>query len=397
MALLTHIREAAVNMMSAKLRTFLAVLGVLVGTGSVVALISSSQLATAHALSQFKTLGTNLLSLNLRTRQSGSSAHTHQVKEFTLNDVEKLQRASDQIIMIAPYTLLYRSTYFENKNLQSQLIGATDNFSIIAKARIARGRFVSYLDKQNYFCVIGSGVADIIKKTGADPLYKQIRVGGDIFTVIGILKPWPPNLFISADLNHSLVVPIRASYLLAKNTHINSILIRLTHNPDIDLAKQKITAFLNILLPQKQVSYTSPEQIIQLIGKQQETYSLLLIAIGSISLLVGGIGVMNIMLVSVVERRREIGIRMALGARQKDILRMFLIESILLTLAGGFLGVVIGILVSYFLASFSHWQFHFYFAPVTLGFGISFFVGISSGIYPAWRASQLNPIQALQS
>ncbi len=397
MVLLTHFREAAINMWSAKLRSFLAILGVLVGTGSVVALISSSQLATAHALTQFKSLGTNLLSLNLRDQQSGQGGSTSQTQQFSLSDLPALIASSKQIIEVAPYTTLYQSAYFENINLQSQIIGAMDNFKVIAKVNLARGRFVSYLDGQNYFCVIGARVADQIAKTGVDPLGKQIRVGGTVFTVIGIMKSWPPNLFISADLNHSLVVPIQTSFFLAKNTHINNILIRLIQHPNITVAKQQVTQFLQGLLPQKQVAFSSPEQIIELIGKQRETYNLLLIAIGCISLIVGGIGVMNIMLVSVVERRREIGIRMALGARQKDILRMFLIESVLLTLCGGLLGVIVGTLTSFILAEFSGWQFYFYVLPVVLGFSISFLVGVFSGIYPAWRASQLNPIQALQS
>ena len=134
-----------------------------------------------------------------------------------------------------------------------------------------------------------------------------------------------------------------------------------------------------------------------MVAKQRATYTWLLVAIGSISLVVGGIGVMNIMLVSVVERRREIGIRMAIGARQIDVLRMFLIESIMLTLFGGFLGVVVGVLASYVLSVMTHWEFYLYWLPIILGFVVSVIVGILSGFYPAWRASRLDPIVCLAS
>ncbi len=395
MEFISSFREAITNLFSAKLRSFLAILGVLVGTGSVVALISSSQLATTHALAQFKTLGTNLISLYLRDESMGSSAN--QAKQFVLSDAAKLKKASSQIVMVVPYTVGFQAMFFGGASLNGQIIGATGKFASIAKVKIARGRFVSYLDRHSFYCVIGAKLAEKIKKKAVDPLYKQIRVGKEIFTIIGILQPWPENLFISADINNSIVIPLQTSYFLNKNTQIENILIRLVHQPNISLAKKQITSTMHLMLPKKKITFNSPEQIIKLITKQKETYTYLLIAIGCISLVVGGIGVMNIMLVSVVERRREIGIRMAVGARQSDILRMFLIESIMLTLFGGLLGVIFGVLTSYLLALFSHWTFYFYLTPVVLGFIVSVLVGIFSGFYPALSASKLDPIQTLSS
>ncbi|OGT50224.1 MAG: ABC transporter substrate-binding protein [Gammaproteobacteria bacterium RIFCSPHIGHO2_12_FULL_38_11] len=395
MKILPYIREAVVNIMSAKLRSFLAILGVLVGTGSVVALISSSQLATAHALAQFKSLGTNLLSVNIRDASYGKKSADS--RNFQLSDTPRLQKSSSEIMLVAPYTIGFQSMYFGITNLNGQIIGATQTFGEIAKIHIDRGRFVSYLDAHNFFCVIGAKLADKISKAGQDPLFNQIRVGKEIFTVIGVMKPWPRNMFILADLNTSIVIPIQAASFLDKNTHITDILLRLVKHPNINLVEKQITAVMKTLLPKKKVSFNSPSQFIKLIAKSRQTYTMLLIAIGSISLVVGGIGVMNIMLVSVIERKREIGIRMAIGARQMDILRMFLIESIMLTLFGGFLGVVFGVFTSFVLALFSHWQFYLYGTPVILGFAVSVLVGIMSGFYPAWRASKLDPIETLNS
>ncbi|PIZ04696.1 MAG: ABC transporter substrate-binding protein [Gammaproteobacteria bacterium CG_4_10_14_0_8_um_filter_38_16] len=395
MELISSFREAVLNLLSAKLRSFLAILGVLVGTGSVVALISSSQLATAHALAQFKSLGTNLISLYIRDDESGRQSN--QAQSFSYQDALLLKKKIPQIEMIAPYTMNYESLYFSGKALNGELIGATDTFGKIAKTQLSSGRFISYLDHRALYCVIGEKVAKKILSFGANPLYNQIRVGNNMLTIVGILKKWPENLFISADLNSSVIIPLPTSYLLNSKAKISNVLIRLSKQPNVTLAKQQITATMKILLPKKQLVFNSPEQLIDLIAKQRQTYTWLLVAIGSISLVVGGIGVMNIMLVSVVERRREIGIRMAIGARQNDILRMFLIESVMLTIFGGFLGVLIGVLTSYVLVIFTHWQFYFYFTPVLLGFAVSVLVGILSGFYPAWRASKLNPIQALAS
>lgn len=395
MELFTHIREAVVNLFSAKLRSFLAILGVLVGTGSVVALISSSQLATAHALAQFKTLGTNLLSIYIRDNQS--EQQSKQNKQFQLSDIPLLKQKVAQVHLVAPYTSVYQSMYYGSQNLEGQILGATQPFAEIAKVKMAAGRFVTFLDHHQFFCVVGNDIAKKIRESGQDPLLQQIRVGNFMFTVIGVMKSWPSNLFIAADLNHSVIVPLETSYLLDKNTQISNILLRLNKNPNIALAKKNIANAFKIMLPKKQLNFNSPEQIIKLVAKQRETYTWLLVAIGSISLIVGGIGVMNIMLVSVVERRKEIGIRMAIGARHIDVLRMFLIESILLTLFGGFLGVVVGVFASYVLAVLTHWQFFLYWLPVGLGFIVSVVVGILSGLYPAWRASKLDPIETLSS
>jgi putative ABC transport system permease protein len=351
-------------------------------------------LATAHALDQFKKLGTNLISLYISDGDLSQSSPD--ATEFQLSNLPALQQSSKQIQLIAPYTQGFQPSYFGDTNLNAQIVGTIEPFETIAKVELASGRFISYFDHRSFFCVVGAKLAEKIKeKNGVDPLGGQIRLGQQMFTVVGVLKLWPENLFISADLNNSVIIPLRTSYFLDKNTKIQNILIRLVKNPDLDTVKKQIQLTMTSIVPNKKIIFNSPEQIIDIIGKQKQTYTWLLGAIGSISLIVGGIGVMNIMLVSVVERRREIGIRMAVGALQSDILRMFLIESIMLTVFGGFLGVVFGVLSSYILAVFTGWKFYFYATPVFLGFFVSVLVGMFSGFYPALRASKLNPIQCL--
>lgn len=394
MSLITHIREAFNNLVKSKLRSMLAILGVLVGTGSVVALISSSQLATAHALAQFKTLGTNLLSMSVMNKP-GEKQSSEQ-KKLVLADMPKVISASSEIRMAAPFINLYQSIYFHGKTFNGQVMGATQNIGIIAKMKVARGRFVTEADNESFFCVIGTNIAKAIRKTGIDPLGKTIKVGNRIFTIIGVAKPWQPNLFLFADINDGVIIPLKTSYLLSKNAQINDVLFRLIKKPHLKKVQSQLTDYMSQLLPHMRVQFRNPEQIIQIVDKQRKTFTWLLAAIGGISLIVGGIGVMNIMLVSVIERKREIGIRMALGAKSSDIMRMFLIESVVLTLFGGLLGVICGVSTAAILAGLTAWVFHFYWMPPILGFVVSALVGVLSGFYPSYRASKLDPIQCLR-
>ena len=284
---------------------------------------------------------------------------------------------------------------FLGKEYQGQVLGATRDLANIAKIQVAQGRFISYLDVDSYYCVIGDKLAKDIRKQGYDPLGKQVLVGSTYFTIVGILKPWKPNLFIYADIDNGIIIPLQTSYIISKDAQIRNVLFRLVKNPDLKKVQAAIKTQMSYILPHMQIQFRNPQQIIDIVAKQRKTFTFLLSSIGGIALLVGGIGVMNIMLVSVVERRREIGIRMAIGARQPDILIMFLVESIILTVFGGILGIILGVLVSFGVAEASGWDFHFYVLPIMLGFAVSVLVGILSGFYPALNASRLDPIKSL--
>ncbi|MDF1759345.1 MAG: ABC transporter permease [Coxiellaceae bacterium] len=396
MGFLAYINESLMNLKTSKLRSFLAILGILVGTGSVVALLSSGQMATEHALKQFKTLGTNLLALSIQeNNMSGMQDHS-QKKYFELGNVPVLKDASSKIELVAPYINVFSSIFYDGKQLQGQIFGATDALYHIVKLKIAKGRFVSYLDANSNFCDIGSKLASQLKSRGVmNPIGKQIQLGKRLYTIVGVTQPWQTNLFLFANLNNSVLVPLSQSYRLSPYAQINDILFRVDKGSNLKQIQDAITGKLKILLPNKRFMFRSPKQIIDIMSKQRKTFTWLLGMIGGISLLVGGIGVMNIMLVSVIERRREIGIRMAIGARRADIRWMFLIESVTLTLFGGFLGVTLGILVSVILAEVADWGFVFFILPPTLGFLVSVLVGILSGFYPAYRASRLDPIETL--
>lgn len=398
MNIISHIKESLANLVTSKLRSFLAILGILVGTASVVALITSSQLATAHALAQFKSLGTNLLAMDIHENSQDATASATQKQQITLADLQKIKNASRQIVKVAPYTNAFEPIVILGKQMNGQVIGTTQSLASIVKIPLERGRFVSTLDRSSFYCVIGSDIALTFAKKGIpNPVGHQVQIGSRVFTIIGVAGPWQPNWFLFANINKGVIVPLNTSYLLTQYAKINNVLFRLVQKPDLDKVQDQLTQKMAELFPNKKVTFRNPEQIIGIMQKQQNTFTWLLGAIGGISLLVGGIGVMNIMLVSVVERRREIGIRMAIGARRADIRRMFLIESVILTLLGGIIGIVIGLLISLGIAFTTGWNFFVLPLPPILGFVVSVLVGIISGFYPAHRASRLDPIETLRS
>lgn len=347
-----HISTALSSLSARKLRTFLAMLGVLVGTASVVALVSSGQLASRHAMAQFRALGTDLLAVSMSSRHK--PVEGSKTDQLDLHKIGKLMEASSDILQIAPYIRLFSHVIYEGHNLPGNIVGVTAGMRDIAGMTMASGRFISDLDRRSYYCVIGHKIAVALKKIGMfNPLGKLLRVGEQYFEIIGVIEPWPENMFLFMDINNAVVVPITTAKHLQKEVVIHDILFRLHRRVSISKVQADITDKIKVLVASdKRLFFRSPKQIIERMKKQQQAFTWLLGLIGSIALLVGGIGIMNIMLASVMERKREIGIRLAIGARSCDIQGMFLLETVSLTLLGGFIGVLCGVTVSFTIARY---------------------------------------------
>jgi len=222
-------------------------------------------------------------------------------------------------------------------------------------------------------------------------------VGSRYYTIIGVANDWKENAFFNNDINKSLIIPINTAKFISAHASISNIVMKLVEYANIDLVQQQIEKEFQRISSDKQLFFRSAKQLIDSMTSQRNTLTLLLALIGSIALIVGGIGVMNIMLVSVVERRREIGIRKAVGASSKDIRELFLVEAIALSVLGGLLGVLVGLFTSYIIATFAGWQFEIFLLPPMVGFFVSVAVGIFFGFYPAYKASLLDPIQTLRA
>lgn len=396
MNFLPTIHEALSNLLAAKLRSLLALLGVLVGTASVVAMVSCGELATKQALKQFETLGTDLLSLSMYAEDN--RAREAQKTQFTLSDVENLKQASPAITQVAPYATTYLTISYEGQSLRGNVIGATQELQNVLKLSLEEGRFISDLDGYTRYCVLGYEVAKNIQTTVLHPvLGTQLWLGSQICTVVGVLSPWQENNFFGENINQSIILPIKAYMAMTPFATLSNVIMTLQKETPIEPTEAALRQQIEQHIKGLNLYFRSAKQLLKSMGAQSRIFTLLLGLIGAISLLVGGIGIMNIMLVSVAERKKEIGIRMAIGARRRDIKSLFLMESIILSLIGGIAGVVFGIIVAFIIALFTHWAFSILITPIVWGFVVSVMVGIFFGFYPAYKAAKLDPIQILRS
>lgn len=393
-----HFQQAVVNLRASKLRSFLAILGILVGTAAVVALISCGQLATEKALEQFKALGTDLMSVSLYQQKVDKEKNHSGGDQFSLEQWRRLPEQVPDILKIAPYSTAYQPINFEGKPVQGVIVGADESLAEVIKIQLEQGHFVSFVESFEHFAVIGHDLAEQFKTVTQDNLVgRQLQLGSSIYTIIGVASPWKENGFFYDDINRAVIIPIAGMSLVQKDSKINNAVMVLKPDTPIDKVTEQLKQTIEVQSPKLSVYPRSAKQIIASMENQGQIFTLLLAVIGGISLLVGGIGVMNVMLVSVSERKKEIGIRKAIGARNREIQALFLVEAMMLALLGGFLGVVSGLILTAIIAYFSHWTFYFYLMPPLAGFAVSVATGVFFGFYPAHRASKLEPIESLRS
>ncbi len=404
MMLKANIREAVRSLTSAKQRTLLALVGIVIGIGSVIAMVSVGTIVQNEALQQFKEMGIDIITIE-KDYSSGADAEGKPGQAFAppasfkLADVLALSAQIPSLSMVSPYTQGGGgSAVHQGKPLErASLMGVTAAFQNINKLHVSEGRFLSDLDAKSQFVVVGSEIGSALLHNGARQVVgERIKVGENLFTVMGVLDAVPQSGLRRFDPNTALLIHLTTALRLSGDTEISAINARVSPTFSNSTAREQVMAYF--------ASYTkitarvsSPEDIIAQMEKQAQMFTLLLGAIGSISLVVGGVGVMNVMLVSVSERRREIGIRRALGAKRDDIKGQFLIESTILSIVGGLLGIVIGVGASVVICYFAHWQFVFSPGPILLGVGVSSAVGFFFGFYPARQAAQLDPIVALRA
>ncbi len=387
------LKEALRSLYSTKQRTLLALIGIMIGIGSVIAMLSIGTIVEHEALKQFKDMGTDILLV--RKSFEFSNRYKNHIK---LNAVFSIPKYCKSILMVSPYIDTSGNLFYEGKESYVRIFGVTSSFKKINKLSIKKGRFISELDGMSYYCVLGSEKANQLNFEKTNNLIgKKIKINKHLFTIIGILNSVPMGGMRPYGINRAVFMPIITLKRIIPDAEISDILVKIVPNAHYTIAEKEIFKYFNKKMPKIKINIKSAEEIIHHMEKQMQLFTLLLGAIGSISLLVGGIGVMNVMLVSVTERRREIGIRRALGAKKRDIQIQFMIESIILCLVGGLMGIIIGIIVSYIISRISKWDFLISYIAVLLGFGVSSIVGLFFGFYPANQAAKLDPITALRS
>jgi len=405
---LEPLATAWVGVATHKLRSFLTILGIVIGVAAVISLMSIGRGAEARIISNIESMGSDLITISPGARTwGGVRSATGSVQTLTQEDAEAISEQVPYISAVAPiYTpRLHLVVGGENKN--SNVTGVPPEYQDTQNLEIASGAFFTEYDYQRgaKVVVLGSEVKETLFGD-ADPIGQQMRMGTNIVRVIGVLAS-KEAMFGSPD--DAIFIPLTAMQQMVAQPRtaqgermVSSIALTVSDEEQADYVVEEITSLLRTRhqlgpLDDDDFSVMSMEELASTLSEAIGTMTLLLGAIAAISLLVGGIGVMNIMLVSVLERTREIGIRKALGARERDIWSQFLIEAAFLTLAGGIIGVILGWAVSYLVNSMGLMTTVVTVDIVVLAVSVSVGIGLFFGFYPAWNASRLNPIEALRS
>lgn len=399
------VEEAARTLTLNKLRTGLAMLGIIIGIGSVIALISLGQGSQTAVSNQIQSLGANLLTVSPGSQrggfvQGGSGSAT----TLTLADAEAIATSPTvpDVANVSPEYSKRSQVTAGGKNTNTSIIGVRGIYATIHKITIAQGVFITDSDdaRQSKVAVLGPTAATNLFGETTNPIGQMIRIGGQSFKVVGITESKGGTGFGNAD--DAIYVPLStAMKTLFGSTSLTSIAVE-AKSSDVMTAAEDEVGYL--LLDRHKISdptnadfsIFSQNDILNTASSVTGTFTALLSGIAAISLVVGGIGIMNIMLVTVTERTREIGLRKALGAKKKNIITQFLIESIILTFTGGVFGMLLGILVSFVISKVISLPFTISIGSILLAIGVSGGIGILFGWYPARKAANLQPIEALR-
>jgi putative ABC transport system permease protein len=404
MKLRNQLKAAIRSLARNKMRTFLTMLGIIIGVGSVIAMLAIGQGSRESIQAQIANLGTNLLTVFPSASMSGGvRMEAGSSVRLTLDDYKAVAERCPAILYSTPTVRTSGQLIAGSQNWRTSVWGVYPDYFSIRNLTIDQGSIFSSAEDKSAqkVCVIGQTVIKYLFGEGMDPVGKQIRINKIPFTVIGTIAAKGQNAF-GQDQDDIVIAPFTTvQERMLTITYINAIMVSAMTEKMIPEATDEITQVLkerHRLGPSEDPDFTirSQADISSAATATSGILTVLLASIASISLLVGGIGIMNIMLVSVTERTREIGIRMGVGARGRDVLLQFLIEALMISLIGGIIGVAVGVFASEIIAGVMKWPIVISIESIALSFLFSTAIGIFFGWYPARKAAGLNPIDALR-
>jgi putative ABC transport system permease protein len=404
-----EIRKCVRSLLMHRLRALLSTLGVLFGVVSVVAMLSIGEGAKQETLEQIEQLGMHNLIIrqNALTEEQHAQALEKRSRGLTVFDSELLAHNMTHLRHQAPVKVVEASLTGTLKEITPEILATTRAFGEIKQLHVTEGRFICDADEKerHLVCVLGYQVAKSLGKDGH--VGKTLRIENVQYQIVGVLQSteWKAskNSHISTrDLNRSIFIPLGAEKSLPRKPNIKEeTLSEITLQLQAGVNMETMAQLVKNILKRSHGGHEDyqiiiPMELLNQAQKTQQTFNLVLGSIAAISLLVGGIGIMNIMLATVSERTREIGIRRAVGANKGHILKQFLLETLVLTLGGALLGVALGFVVSWGISYFAGWKTIVTIWSVLLSLSMSAGVGLCSGLYPAVKAAQMNPIAALR-
>ena len=388
-----------------KARSGLTILGIVIGIGSVIAMISIGQGAQGTIEANIESIGSNLIMVMpgfQRMVGSQVSAGRGSAQTLSQEDADAIQNEITLVKAIAPDVSRRYQITAKGKNTNTQVIGTVPAYTDVRNIQIDIGSFITEQNTRSLskVAVLGPTTRDDLFGEGVNPVGQTIRINRMDFKVIGVTKSKGGTGFGSQD--DMIFIPLStAQRFLAGNDYVSTISVQAINQSSMAAVQQEIAALLlqrhNIVNPQlADFQVMNQADIVATASSITNTFTVLLAAIAGISLIVGGIGIMNMMLTTVTERTREIGLRKAIGAKKKDISTQFLTESVMLTFFSGILGVILGWVLSLVISKFGNINTSISLFSILLAFGVSAAIGIVFGYYPARRAASLNPIEALR-
>jgi putative ABC transport system permease protein len=394
------------SLISHKLRSLLSILGVVFGVAAVIAMLSIGEGARLEALEQIRLMGTNNIIIKALplSKEKKLEAQQNLSMGLTATDARRIKEISPLVDAVSPIREAQTVASFENRETNVHLVATTPAYPSVSSLRVAEGRFLREedLEGRRKVCVLGWGKKeDLFPHIAA--LGKTINIDGQLYQVVGVLEnrdlPKGKNLVVQArDINNDIYVPLEMdSSSFSSEINVNEISVRVKDAGQVLPAANMIKSILDRIHNRvNDYEIIVPQELLKQSQRTQRIFNIVMGSIAGISLVVGGIGIMNIMLAVITERTKEIGTRRALGANKLDILRQFLVETLVLTVAGGIIGIVLGSAAAKIINYYVDWRTVVSINAVFVSFFVSVLVGVIFGMYPAYKAANMNPIEALR-
>ena len=385
-----------------KLRTSLSVLGVVLGVAAVIAMMSVSEGAAREALAQVEALGLD----NLVARSHASSASGSSWRGLMAGDADRVASLVPLVRATSPLIDRYVRVGRADRSVMTRVLGVRPAYQAILRLSVDRGRFLSATEEKAVAraCVLGASIARQLFGF-RDPIGERVRIAQDYYQVVGVLREHGTDTRTGStlawhDVNQAAFVPFPTlsgrTLEVAPDQPADEIWLQVQDGERSDQLAKIFEHALVRLHGRHEFSVIVPRELLAQRYRTQRTFSVVVGSVAVLALIVGGIGIMNIMLTSVVERTREIGVRRTVGATRRDVAVQFLIETLIMTLSGGALGIVLGVVVSSAITAFAGWSTRVSLLGVALAFFVSFLVGLIFGLYPAMKAAALDPVDAMR-